>query len=306
MNIAAFFVGELHDHGFNASALLGVEQIRAAGEHQIELVSGVPYELESMRERLEQSAQQAELVLFIGGQGDRVTPEVAALYPEVQFAVIQGSVMASNVSSYEVCQEQSAFLAGVLAASESRSGVVAHLSGHRVKPGLKGRAAFVAGVQFANPEVEVLTAFCGTQDDNHITQHWAEAQFAAGADILFTMLNGARAGAIEACKTHRAKQIGNAMDWCTVLPEVFIASAIARIDVAIHQAVADASKGRMPAHKTRFGLEHDQAVCLKCCDAIKARSRNQLEAAEQALSQGLISLPHDYSGAEFSLPESAA
>lgn len=50
----------------------------------------------------------------------------------------------------------------------TRSGTVGHLSGHRVRPGLKGRAAFVAGVRHTDPEIRVLTGFCGTQDDNAV------------------------------------------------------------------------------------------------------------------------------------------
>ena len=51
-----------------------------------------------------------------------------------------------NLASYEVLQEQSAYLGGVLAALTTRTGVVGHMSGIRVRPGLKGRAEAVAGL----------------------------------------------------------------------------------------------------------------------------------------------------------------
>ena len=50
----------------------------------------------------------------------------------------QGLVQGSNLSSYDVLQEESAYLAGVLAALTTRTGVVGHMSGIRVPPGLKG------------------------------------------------------------------------------------------------------------------------------------------------------------------------
>ena len=63
----------------------------------------------------------------------------------------------------------------------TRSGVVGHMSGIRVRPGLKGRAAFVAGVQATNPAVRVLTNFSGNQDDNALSQRVAEAEMALAA-----------------------------------------------------------------------------------------------------------------------------
>ncbi len=196
MRIAVFFVGEVQDAGFNASALAGAEASDTSAE--ITIVSGVRYDQEAIRSRLAEVVPQVDGLIFIGGQGNIATPEIAAIHPNKKFAVVQGHKSGANLASYDVRQEDSAFLAGVLAARLTQTGTVGHLSGHRVPPGLKGRAAFVAGVTHADPAVRVLTGFCGTQDDSNVTRDWAAAEIAAGADIIFTMLNDARSGAIEA------------------------------------------------------------------------------------------------------------
>ena len=77
--------------------------------------------------------------------------EVAPRFPRTQFAVTQGSLTAPNVASYEILQEHSAFLAGVLAGLRAADGRAAHLSGERVRPGLKGRAAYADGVPRQRP-----------------------------------------------------------------------------------------------------------------------------------------------------------
>jgi basic membrane protein A len=59
--------------------------------------------------------------------------------PQIKFVVTQGAVVGANLCSYEVLQEESAYLGGVLAALTTRTGVVGHMSGIRVRPGLKGR-----------------------------------------------------------------------------------------------------------------------------------------------------------------------
>ncbi|MDG2205925.1 MAG: BMP family protein [Alphaproteobacteria bacterium] len=299
MKISAFFVGEIHDHGFNASALAGVEVERSRGVHDIDVVTGVPYESDVMADRLAETAALSDMVIFVGGQGDSVTPAIAAGFSKTRFAVIQGSVQGPNVFSYEVCQEESAFLAGVFAAHFSTTGVVGHLSGHRVRPGLKGRAAFVAGARYAREDIRVLTSFCGTQDNSDVTQAWTAAQIENGADIIFTMLNGARHGAIAACHDYRVYQIGNALDWCAKNPAVFVASAIARIDTAVQWAIADAEAGIRPTKKTIFGLNDGNAVELAISDRISRDIHDKVSAAETLLRADEIIVPEDYEGEEY-------
>ena len=213
MKIAIFFVGALHDTGFNANALVGVEAARKLAGAEIEVVNGTPFEPKAMTAALDAAAARSDAVIFIGGQGNQVTPKVAARYPERAFAVVQGEVTGPNIASYDVLQEQSAFLAGCLAAKTTKTGVVGHLSGHRVSPGLKGRAAYAAGVAHVDRTIQIITGFCGTQDDSSVTELWANAIAEQGADILFTMLNAARNGATRACRASGIRQIGNVGNW---------------------------------------------------------------------------------------------
>lgn len=299
MKISLFFVGELHDNGFNASALAGVEAERSNERYEIQIVSGVPYDEKIMAERLANTADHSDIVIFIGGQGDIVTPQIAERYPDKRFVVIQGSVWGPNLFSYEVKQEQSAFLAGVFAANYTKTGVIGHLSGHRVKPGLKGRAAFVAGVKFANKNISILTSFCGTQDDNAISKAWANAQISDGADVIFTMLNGAREGVIDACRTAGIHQIGNAMDWCTKVPDVFVASAIARIDIAVRRAINDAEAGISYTKKVEIGLNNGDAVCLTLGSEISDEIRRKIATVKKILKAQEYKIPETYGGPEY-------
>lgn len=297
MKIAVFFVGEVHDAGFNASALAGAEASRSLAD--ITIISGVRYDQDAIRERLAKVVPEVDGLVFIGGQGNITTPEIAAKYPDKRFAIVQGHSHGPNLASYDVRQEDSAFLAGVLAAKLTKKGTVGHLSGHRVPPGLKGRAAFVAGVMHESPQVKVLTGFCGTQDDSQVTQAWASAEIAAGADIIFTMLNGARTGAIEACRAGGAQQIGNALDWVKVDPEVFVGSAIARIDLGVARAISDMAENVTPDQIVEFGLADGDFVSLSMGVAVGPEVRGRVADVAEAIRTGKISIPSSYDGAEF-------
>lgn len=301
--LAVVFIGELHDAGFNAAALAGVERAIARHDADIAIVSGIAYDLDAMRERLAATISTVDAIVFIGGQGNVVVPELAGSHPQKRFAIVQGEKTAANLASYSVRQEESAFLAGVLAAGLTQTGTVAHLSGHRVRPGLLGRAAFVAGVAHANADVSVLTAFCGTQDDSRITEQWAAAEIAAGADVLFTMLNAARSGAIAACRAAGIRQIGNALDWVATDPAVFIASAIARIDLGVERAIDDLCKDVMPDSVVELGLADGDYVSLSLAEDVPPELATQIGHTADAIRSGRLRVPDDYTGPEFNLPE---
>lgn len=303
MKIAVFFVGEVRDAGFNASALAGAEAAAAEGLADISIISGVRYDQSAIRTRLAEVVPGVDGLVFIGGQGNIATPEIAAAYPDQRFAVVQGLSTGPNLASYDVRQEDSAFLAGVLAAHLTRTGIVGHLSGHRVPPGLKGRAAFVAGVKHANPDVRVLTGFCGTQDDSLVTQAWTAAEIKAGADIIFTMLNDARTGAIAACRAGGARQIGNARDWVKADPDVFVASAIARIDLGVKRAIADMVAGITPDEVVEFGLADGDYVSLSLAADVGSAIAAKISETAEGIRNGSIVVPSAYDGPEFQLEE---
>lgn len=302
MRIAVFFVGEVDDRGFNASALAGVEAARHLGLADLSVVRGVPYDQAVIRNSLRETLSGVEGLIFVGGQGNLAVPEAAAEYRDHHFAIVQGAHLGDNLASYDVRQEDSAFLAGVLAARISETGTVAHLSGHRVKPGLKGRAAFVGGVRHVAPDMPVLTGFCGTQDDSDVTHQWASAQADTGADVLFTMLNGARDGAIAACRDKGMRQIGNALDWTKMIPDIFCASALAQIDRAVIRAITDMVAGHVPEHIVEMGLaEGDDSVGLSLHPDLEKGHRDAIEAAAAQIASRKLTVPVKYNGPEFTL-----
>lgn len=305
MKIAVVFVGELRDDGFNAAALSGAEAAMAAGGAEIAIESGLPFVEAEIAARLGRLAVAADGVVVVGGQGDAATPRIAAAHPETRFAIVQGSRTGPNLASYIVRQEESAYLAGRLAARLTRTGVVGHLSGHRVRPGLMGRAAYAAGVRDQDAGVRLLTAFCGAQDDNSEAARWSRALIEGGADILFTMLNGARRGAIEACRAAGIRQIGNALDWVARDPELFAASATARIDLGMRRAIDDLIAGRTPDGIVEFGIADGEFAALTLAPDLGPEHGAAMDALAARLAAGLIPIPEGYDGPEFTLAPAA-
>lgn len=267
--IAVALFGPPGQGSFNEAGHAGAVRAQQAG-HAVD-IHWVPEK--SAEERAAALARLCapglDLLVAHGGQGDLPVAAVAPRFAGTAFAITQGSYLSANTASYEVLQEQSAFLAGVLAAQWSRTGKVAHISGEKVTPGLKGRAAYAHGVRSAKPGTELLTTFCGNQHDPALAYEVVKAQAAQGADVVFAMIDGGRDGVSQACRDFGLRQIGNVLDWVTRDPDVFLASAVADSSVCVERAILDFINGAwQPGRLRTFGLDDPAAVRLALHPAV--------------------------------------
>jgi basic membrane protein A and related proteins len=302
--IAALFAGRIDDAGFMESGYRGLLAARDKLGVDIVWRDQVPSERDLLAAALRDLAKdRPALVIAHGGQNNDAAKSAAADFPTITFVVTQGNVTGPNLASYEVLQEESAFLAGALAGWATISGTVGHMSGIRVVPGLKGRAAFAHGVAYANPTVRLLTNFSGNQDDNALSTRIAAAMIESKADIIFTMLNAGRMGAIEECRERGVKQIGNVGDWVAAVPDVFIASAVADSAVAVLRAVEDLVHGAVAANAVvKIGLARPEAVRLTMSATLSEDIRKRVEALARQIKDGAVEVPTTWNGPEFPNP----
>lgn len=243
-----------------------------------------------------------DLIVAHGGQGDEPISRVAPSHPGMAFAITQGGWLAPNCASYEVLQEHSAFLAGVLAAHYSRTGVVGHLSGEKVRPGLKGRAAFADGVRASGRDCQLATGFCGHQHRPELAHALTRRLHDEGADVVFAMIDGGRPGVTRACHELGMTQIGNVLDWVVRNPEIFIASAIADSGACVEEAVADWLTGLWQGGSHRIhGAAEPQFVRLHMREDIALEHAATVEGWRLQLAEGHYLPSEDYQGPEVSV-----
>lgn len=303
IDVAALFPGRIDDGGFMAGGWLGLERARAELGLAVRYCTEVEPVEAALTEALTLLARTgAGLVIGHGGQNAAAIRQVAQAFPAQRFAVTQSDATGPNLAAYEVLQEQSAFLAGVAAALLTRSGVVGHISGIRVRPGLKGRAAFAAGVRTTRPDTRLVTIFCGAQDDPDLARRSALAEADAGADIVFTMLNAGITGAIDAFRARGVRQIGNVRDWVAEHPDVFVGSAIADVGLAVLAACRDHRGGAWQGGRAwRIGLENPQAVRLALASDVPDGVRAAIDRVAADVIAGRVRVPEDYDGPELTL-----
>jgi basic membrane protein A len=296
--IAVVLFGPEGRGSFNEAGIGGVARARESGP-------AVPVHWSAPRDEHARADALAALchdgvdfVVAHGGQGDAPVAAVAPHFPGVRFAITQGSVVAPNVTTYEVLQEHSAFLAGVLAGLASQTRVVGHLSGERVKPGLKGRAAFAHGVRAAAPDCRFVTHFCGNQHDPALGDATVRALHGEGADMVFAMIDGGREGVSSACRELGVRQIGNVLDWVARDPGVFAASAVADSGRCVAEAIDDFAAGRFAPTHREYGLERPDHVRLVIAAGCHERFGAEVEAWRHRVLAGVVVPDTNYTGPE--------
>lgn len=269
---------------------------------------GVPVELVWIAER--EAAERAQrlraiaagrpqLMVVHGGQGDEPVELIAAHFPQVPFVITQGHYRAPNVANYEVLQEQSAFLAGVLSALRYEPGQIAHLSGDPVRPGLVGRAAFAQGVLLQSGEPLRHTGFNGNQHDVELAVRSSRYYADRGVRLIFTMMDGGREGVDAVCRERGLRQIANVRNWVETDPDLYWASAVADSGWAIEQAVQDFVHGSLAlGARVQIGLENPGVVRLATGPDVSARERGVLDDWSERLLKGEITLATQFQGEE--------
>jgi basic membrane protein A len=303
LKVGMLIPGHIDDGGFMEAGYKGLQKINSDLGASVEHIDRVEWKIGPLSDALRKLAlQKPDMVIAHGGNNNEAVKAVAPEFPEIQFVVVQGNVTGANISSYEVLQEESAWLGGALAGLITKTGIVGHISGVPVPPGLKGRAAFAHGLEYTNPDAKFLTVFCGAQDDVELAAKAAEVEIKAGADIIFTMLNAGRTGAIEQCRKHKILQIGNVRDWYPTAPDVFIASAISNAGFAGFRAAEDFAEGKFsPDSKVHIGLETAEAVSLTMAPDVPDQVQTKIKELAQKIVSDEITVSTDWSGEELRL-----
>jgi len=254
-------VGRVDDRGFNQSSWEGVKASAAA--------LGIPAEYIETTD----PADYANNIDALLGKGDNVivtvgfnladaTVKAAQANPKVLFVGVdefQDPVI-SNVVGIVFNEDQSGFLAGVLAARMSKSGKVAGVYGASVPAVVRFKEGFENGAKYANPKISVQsTYYPGDISKAFNDPTWgattAGQAIDQGTDVVFAAGGGTGNGALAEVARRTTKDkplfcIGVDTDqWLTLdnAHPCLLTSAAKlippAIDLVLKQAVAGTAKG---------------------------------------------------------------
>jgi basic membrane protein A and related proteins len=109
---------------------------------------------------------------------------VAADFPGVKFEHAGGYKTAPNLNTYNARYYEARYLAGMLAAQHSASGVAGYVAGFPVPEVVQGINAFALGMRAVNPKAEVKVVWLNAWFDPPRERDAALSLIGQGADVL--------------------------------------------------------------------------------------------------------------------------
>lgn len=178
---------------------------------------------------------------------------VGQKYPDVKFAIIDGTVGSDNVTSYCLGMQDAHYIQGAIAAKLTKSGKVGMVAGLEGPSIIKCVEAYKLGVHSVDPDIEVMTAFTGSSDDIDKAKEAAMAMLDDGADIVSGGANQANAGIFKACEAKGALSFGETDQ--RQLSDTVIVSNTSDIAGLLETAITDVKNGTFKGGIQDIGIK---------------------------------------------------
>jgi basic membrane protein A len=257
-----FDVGGRGDKSFNDAAFEGVS--RAERELGVEASYLEPASTEDREAALRLFAARGfDLVIGVGFIFSSDIEEVARAYPNVKFAGVDFAPgpkgIPPNVAALAFREEEGSFLVGAVAGLMSKTGHVGFVGGMMGPLILKFDTGYREGVKAVCPTCAYHAAYAGTTPDAFRDpakgKALANAQIAAGCDVIYHASGSTGHGVFEAAKDARILAIGVDADQHDEMPGTVVTSMVKRGDVAVFDTVKEVVEGRFAGGMRVFGLK---------------------------------------------------
>lgn len=293
-------VGKVNDGTFNQYAYEGLQ--RAGKELGVEVAFVETQAQTDYDKNLEQFASQGfNLIIGVGFLMGDAVKAAAEKHPDINYAIVDFAYdpVIKNVRGLVFAEDQAAYLAGVLAASLSKSNNIAVVGGVEIPPVQKFVLGYEAGAKSVKPDITVQKVYIDSFTDRARGGEAAKNFISQGADVIFGAGGQTGSGGIQAAAQAGTYVIGVDQDeYVTTFQggkaqgaDKIISSATKRVDNAVFQAIKLAVDGKFEGG-TAVGDASNEGVGLApfhdADAAIPADVKTLLETTLKGLADGSI------------------
>ncbi len=209
---------------------------------------------------------------------------VAADFPGVRIEHAGGWKTAANLNTYNVRAYEARWLAGRLAALNSKRGVAGYVAGFPVPEVVQGINAFALGMRSVNPKATVRVVWLNTWFDPVRERDAALALVNQGADVL---ANHTASPAVATVAEERGvRLIANQSDMSAFAPKAQLAAVTPHWGGYYTQVARDVLAGRWKVTPGWGGLRSGMVTLSASDPKVPARQPRLLEAARRSITDG--------------------
>lgn len=273
--VAALKVGMAYDSGgkgdgsFNDAAYAGLVKAQQQLGVEIKELAAVANDTDDLRlERLRLLASNGcNPVIAAGMVYSTAIATAAKEFHGTTFAIIDAEVPGPNVASLVFAAEQGSYLAGVIAASASKTGKIGFIGGMDIPLINAFKAGYVQGAKSVNPNIMVETAYLGAAGDAaawnspEIAKSITEMMITNSVDVGYAVAGASNTGMFQALKAAGGRWgIGVDSDQYTVpsltgVKEVILTSMLKRVDSAVFEVIKSVATGSPMTGVQNFDLK---------------------------------------------------
>jgi simple sugar transport system substrate-binding protein len=209
---------------------------------------------------------------------------VAREFPKVRIEHAGGYRTAANLSTYNVRAYEARWLAGRLAALNSKSGVAGYVAGFPVPEVVQGINAFALGMRSVNPKASLRVVWLNSWFDPARERDAALALVHQGADVLTN--HTASPAVAAAAEGQGVRLIANQSDMSAFAPHAQLAAVTPQWGAYYTQVARDVIAGRWKAEPVWGGLRSGLVTLSAMNAALPDAQRAAIDAARQMLVDG--------------------
>lgn len=292
--------GGKDDKSFNSSAYAGATKAQKDLKIDLKYVEATD---NNAIENLHRSFARKNFDLIIGigfAQTDAVK-KVAAQFPKIKFAIVDGEVKAENVRALLFQEHEGSFLIGALAALKSKTGKIGFIGGMDIPLIRRFALGYEAGAKYINPKITVLQNFIGVTgeawNNPPKAKELALSQFARDVDVTFVAAGASGSGAFDAAEEKKKFALGVDSNQNWMKPGVILSSMIKSVDVAVYDTIKLTQEGHFKGEVVRYGLNNkgvDYALDNHNEKLITSDIKAKLEDLKKKIIAGQIKVPDYY------------
>ena len=237
------------------------------------------------------ASQGYDLVIGHGDEFSEAGKVVAAEFPDVKFAVVNGANVAPNLMSISMFDEELTYLAGQVAADTTKTGKVGFIGGLEIPPVVRNGNGFEMGAKATKPDVEVVKTIIGDFNDAAKGKEAALAMAEQGVDVIYYYVDQAMLGIQEAAKEKNIKLIGCIFDQHEMAPDLILTSAIQDTPTAIMLAAKGDMEGNFKGETVLYGLDSGALILAPFYDSVPKELEEKVEKTKQEIINGTIEVP---------------
>ncbi|HIY01555.1 MAG TPA: BMP family ABC transporter substrate-binding protein [Candidatus Blautia faecipullorum] len=253
----------LGGNSFNDLALEGVKQ--AAEDFGITFDQVEPKSVadEEIIQDEMASSEEYDLIICVGDEQVDALENVASVYTDQKFALLDATSDLENVASYSCKAQEGSFMVGALAALASEGKIDEKLSGSDTVGFIGGvdnplinqfAAGYKAGAEYVDADINVLIDYAGGFNDPTTAKTIANTFTERGAEVIFHAAGASGMGVFQAAQEKGFVAIGVNLNQNGIAPDYIMASMLKKLDTCAYKAIASVVDDTYTGENQLLGL----------------------------------------------------